>query len=189
MNASTLYSTKQIAELCNVSIWTAIRWIDAGELPAYRTPGGRRRVAVDDLRAFLERFRMPIPRELSRQRVLIVDDDPLVLKAAQRQLRHRYDVVVAATGYDGLVLAGSTGPDVIVLDLFMPEVDGFEVCASIRRSMTVANVTVIALTGRFTDEVKRRALKAGADVCLAKADALGALAVTIGALVGERAAR
>src|SRR5205823_6466619 len=116
---------------------------------------------------------------------LVIDDEPLVLKAAQRQLRNRYEVVVASTGYDGLLLAGSQRPDIIVLDLFMPEVDGFEVCASIRRADATKDVTVIALTGRFSEDVKRRALRAGATVCLAKADALESLPSTIAALTSR----
>src|SRR5688572_4612814 len=173
------YTTKQIADLCGVHITTAIRWIDGGELRAYRTPGGRRRVAAEELRGFVERHNIPVARKLARDRplVLVVDDDPLVLRAMGRQLTaaDRFEVMTASSGYDALLIAASALPDVIVLDLLMPRVDGFEVCASLKRNPHTAHIKVIAITGRFTTQVQKRVTELGAFTCLPKEDAAGKL--------------
>jgi len=83
------YTTKQISELCGVHITTAIRWIDAGELRAFRTPG-----VADESRAricasFLRKLKLPLPDALKEGRltVMVIDEDALQLKAAQRALK------------------------------------------------------------------------------------------------------
>jgi len=169
------YTTKQIAEICGVHITTAIRWIDSGQVRAFRTPGGRRRVAADELKGFLERLKIPI--ELrgmgGRPHILVVDDDELVLRSLARQLNNtkRFEVVTASSGYDALLMIGKQPPDLVVLDLLMPRVDGFEVCRSIKKSLTGAKIKVICVTGRHNAEVVRRVKELGAEGCYAKEEA------------------
>jgi excisionase family DNA binding protein len=169
------YTTKQIAELCGVHITTAIRWIDGGEIKAYRTPGGRRRVEADELQSFIQRLKIPVELHTvsGKQTVLVVDDDELVLRSMARQLHHakRYEVVTASSGYDALVLVGQRPPDLVVLDLLMPRVDGFEVCRSIKKSAAGSRIKVICITGRFSSEVEKRVKDLGAIGCYAKSDA------------------
>jgi excisionase family DNA binding protein len=167
------YTTKQIAELCGVHITTAIRWIDAGQLRAYRTPGGRRRVAADELKSFLVRLKIPVEiPTVGKVQVLVVDDDEVVLRSLVRQLssRGRWEVLTASSGYDALLIIGQKLPDLVVLDLVMPRVDGFEVLRSIKQSPATRRVKVIAVTGRFTHDVQRRVLDLGAEACYAKED-------------------
>ena len=169
------YTTKQIAEICGVHITTAIRWIDSGQVRAFRTPGGRRRVAADELKGFLERLKIPI--ELrgmgGRPHVLVVDDDELVLRSLARQLNNtkRFEVATASSGYDALLMIGKQPPDLVVLDLLMPRVDGFEVCRSIKKSPAGAKIKVICVTGRHNAEVVRRVKELGAEACYAKEEA------------------
>jgi excisionase family DNA binding protein len=176
------YTTKQIADMCGVHITTAIRWIDGGELRAFRTPGGRRRVTAEDLRGFVERHKIPVLKKLRRERplVLVVDDDPIVLRAIARQLTSadRFEVMTSSSGYDGLLVVGSQLPDLVILDLLMPRVDGFEVCSSIKRTLATSHIEVIAVTGRFTSQVEKRVLDLGAHACLPKED-LAARLVTV----------
>jgi excisionase family DNA binding protein len=170
------YTTKQIADLCGVHITTAIRWIDTGELPAFRTPGGRRRVTEEDLRNFVGRHGIPVARKIRRDRplVLVVDDDAIVLRSIARQLEaaQRYDVVTAGNGYDALLEVGAKLPDLVVLDLLMPNFDGFEVCSAIKRSPSTRDVSIIAVTGRYSEDVERRVLALGAAACLPKQEAV-----------------
>jgi excisionase family DNA binding protein len=173
------YSTKDIAELCGVHITTVIRWVDSGELTCYRTPGGRRRIAADEVRKFIQRLGIPTGTTLSRRRplVLVVDDDPLVLRTAARQLdaSDRFDTLTASSGYDGLLLVGCELPEVVCLDLRMPGVDGFEVCNSIKRTEATRHIQIIGMTGDFTDDVRSRLVALGARACLPKEVALAAL--------------
>jgi excisionase family DNA binding protein len=184
------YTTKQIAEMCGVHISTAIRWIDSGAIKAYRTPGGRRRVAAAELKSFIERLQIPVDKPIGRRRgrpkplVLVVDDDELVLKAAQRQLVHvPCEVAVAKSGYDALLIVGERLPDLVVLDLKMPGLDGYEVCASIKRNPATQDVEVLAVSAECTPEVIERAKSLGAYDCMLKSDAFKRLPLLIGVRV------
>jgi two-component system KDP operon response regulator KdpE len=94
-------------------------------------------------------------------RVLVVDDEPALLRALRINLRARdYDVHVAATGRDALQVAGQHPPDLVILDLGLPDLDGVEVIHGLRGW---TDVPIIVLSGRSDSSDKVRALDAGAD--------------------------
>ncbi|MFI6760952.1 response regulator [Micromonospora sp. NPDC050417] len=94
-------------------------------------------------------------------RVLVVDDEPQILRALRINLRaRRYEVAVAADGADALRLAASQHPDLVVLDLGLPDMDGVEVIRGLRGW---TNVPIIVLSGRAGSQDKVLALDAGAD--------------------------
>ncbi|MGW3888725.1 response regulator [Micromonospora chokoriensis] len=94
-------------------------------------------------------------------RILVVDDEPQILRALRINLRaRRYDVDVAATGAAALKAAASHPPDLVVLDLGLPDIDGVEVIRGLRGWTTVP---IIVLSGRAGSEDKVAALDAGAD--------------------------
>ena len=95
------------------------------------------------------------------EKVLVVDDDDQILRALRTSLRaHGYDVVVASNGESALETAATSGADVVVLDLGLPDIDGLEV---IRRLRTWTQVPVIILSVRDSQEEKVGALDLGAD--------------------------
>jgi CheY-like chemotaxis protein len=148
--------------------------VDDGLLVAFRTPGGHRRIRATDLVAFLLRHGMPIPAELGdagRKRVLLVDDNSVQLSALSRSLkRHgdRLEVVAANNGIDALVLVGSFHPHFVVLDIFMPEVDGLEVCRRLKKRQETRDIQVVVVSGGLTPALERKAIEAGAVRCFAK---------------------
>ncbi|WBB55595.1 response regulator [Verrucosispora sp. WMMD573] len=94
-------------------------------------------------------------------RILVVDDEPQILRALRINLRARgYDVDVAATGTAALKAAGSHPPDLVVLDLGLPDLDGVDVIRGLRGWTTVP---IIVLSGRAGSDDKVTALDAGAD--------------------------
>ena len=94
-------------------------------------------------------------------RVLVVDDDPAIVRALAINLRaRRYEVVTAATGRQALDVASAHPPDLVVLDLGLPDVEGVEVLAGLR---AWTQVPVIVLSGRSDSTDKVQALDAGAD--------------------------
>jgi DNA-binding response OmpR family regulator len=94
-------------------------------------------------------------------RILVVEDDPRTSASIALYLRHDgFDVVTAADGASALEEAGRAMPDLVVLDLMLPGVDGLEVCRAVRSS---SDVPVIMLTARSTEEDKLRGLGVGAD--------------------------
>ncbi|KAA5835043.1 response regulator transcription factor [Saccharopolyspora hirsuta] len=93
--------------------------------------------------------------------ILLIEDDPLVRRGLQLALRrHGHDVRTADTGEDGLREFDSSPPDLVVLDLMLPVIDGFEVC---RRIRAAGEVPVIMLTARGDDFDVVTGLEAGAD--------------------------
>jgi DNA-binding response OmpR family regulator len=93
--------------------------------------------------------------------ILLIEDDPLVRRGLQLALsRHGHDVRTADAGADGLRELRSSAPDVVVLDLMLPDVDGFEVCCRIRAE---SEVPVIILTARADDSDVVGGLESGAD--------------------------
>ena len=102
--------------------------------------------------------------------ILIVDDDPDVLFAITQDLEAAgYRVTTAATGRDGLRLAKEAAPFLMLLDLWLPDMDGFEVCRLAKADPALAGMLVILVSGTMTDSERRaEALMQGADACLAR---------------------
>ncbi|MEE8413380.1 MAG: response regulator transcription factor [Dehalococcoidales bacterium] len=99
-------------------------------------------------------------------KILIVDDEPNIIELARLYLeREGYEVDEAANGQDALSKQGTFNPDLIVLDLMLPDIDGFEVC---RRIRTKSDVPILMLTARIEDIDKIVGLELGADDYLTK---------------------
>ncbi|MGE5849832.1 MAG: response regulator [Candidatus Methylomirabilota bacterium] len=102
-------------------------------------------------------------------RVLFIDDDPLVGKLVRDLLEQEgFQATVATSGQQGLELARRSPPDVILLDIMMPGMDGFEVCEVIRRDDTLQYIPVVMLTAMGSQKLNERAFAAGAEVCMTK---------------------
>jgi len=162
-----IYSSRQVGRLVGADPSSVNRWIDSGKLKAYRTPGGHRRVLYDDLIDFLEQCGMPLPEELQPETrsLLLVDDDALVLRSLKRGLQRAdrsLDVQTCNSGVEALLTIGSQRPDVVVLDVYMPGIDGIEVCQKIKSNPETEGVIVIGLTGRPSPSVEKKMMKAGA---------------------------
>ena len=102
-------------------------------------------------------------------RVLVIDDEPDVLLLCRVNLRHDgHEVLEAPDGATGLAMAAETPPDVVVLDLMMPSVDGYGVLAALKGSASTETVPVLILSAKAQIDERRRALRSGGDVFLAK---------------------
>src|SRR4029079_11145850 len=104
-------------------------------------------------------------------KILVVDDDPNVQRLLQYTLKQEgYEVVVAGDGAEGLRLWGAEQPDLILLDVMLPKLDGYQVATKIRTEEgTTGHVPIIMLTAEREVEQKVRGLRAGADDHLIKA--------------------
>lgn len=170
---TTNLSTFAIAELLHVDPGSVANWIDQGLLRAHRTPGGHRRVQVEDLIKFLREHKMPIPPELDTTpvRVLVVDDEENVARLIARAVRSRFpdfEVIEANDGFRAGTTIATVRPDVVILDLRMPGMDGYEVCRMIKSQETTRHAEVIAMTAYPSPESEQRILECGARVCLSK---------------------
>lgn len=106
---------------------------------------------------------------LHRRRVLIVDDDPLILDLVRAVLEDAgVELDIARDGMEALKRAGERVPDVVVLDVMMPGMDGFEVCRAFRSDPRYARSRIVMLTARATEDDRREGLAAGADAFFTK---------------------
>ncbi|RMF89808.1 MAG: response regulator [Nitrospinota bacterium] len=165
-------TTGEIARYCQVTHFTVTNWINAGKLRAYRTPGGHHRVRPEDFIDFLITYRLPIPEEFalhSIPRILVVDDDAEVAAALSQALRQAgYQVETAADGYEAGLKMATFKPDLLVLDLIMPRINGFELCTRVKEDPATQHVKIIAMTGYVEENNVDKALASGADACLTK---------------------
>jgi two-component system, OmpR family, KDP operon response regulator KdpE len=98
--------------------------------------------------------------------VLVIDDEPQILRALRTILTaKRFKVTTANNGETGLALAAANPPDLIILDLGLPDIDGFTVCSRLREW---SNIPIIVLSVRDSEKDKVRALDQGADDYLVK---------------------
>ena len=124
---------------------------------------------------------MPVPKILNnaeKKRLLIVDDDPKQLSALKRLLKsykERLEARYATNGIDALVQVGSFKPHVVLLDVYMAELDGIEVCRRLKDNPQTEDMKIIMVTGQVTPEIEKSALEAGAHECINKPIDLEAL--------------
>jgi excisionase family DNA binding protein len=175
MNDKSVFTTFEAAKLCHVSPLSIINWVNAGRLPAFRTPGGHRRIRREDLVRFMKENGIPVPDSLregsGRPKVLVVDDDSGIREVVAEHMSSRpepYEVMTAADGFEAGRLVATFRPDVVLLDLRMPGMDGFQVSRAIKADPNSAGTIVIAMTGYFTPETEARILECGAVRCFAK---------------------
>lgn len=187
--SKSVFTTFEAAKICHVSPLSIINWVNAGRLAAFRTPGGHRRIRRDDLVRFMRENGMPLPEELregsGRPRVLVVDDEPAIRDVIAEHLTLRakpYEVMTAANGFEAGRMVATWRPDVVLLDLRMPGLDGFQVCRTIKADPETSSTVVLAMTGYYTPETEARILECGALRCFAKPVEPSALASVIDAL-------
>jgi len=130
-------------------------------------------VAKDDLITFLRQQQLRIPPELmsSPPRVLIVDDEVSVTKWLAQEIKAKhpeFEIFEANDGYSAGETVASCKPDVVVLDLRMPGLDGFEVCRHIKSKPETQDTAIIAVTAHHSDKARRRILDLGARAYLTK---------------------
>ena len=168
-----IYTTYQIGKFCQVNIRTVIRWIETGKLKAYSTPGGHRRVKWSDLITFLTHNRMPIPRELDeakKKKILLVDNDADFLKTITEILEKIPDTEVKTTssGFDAGVLVAEWLPDLIILNFFIPGLDGFAITKIIRENPRLKKIPIIAVTSTTDPDELDRVKNSGIDNLITK---------------------
>ena len=166
-------STEQAATLMGVHARSVLRWIRAGRLRAWQTGGGRSRIRPEDLARFMRDRGMDIPDELAPPlpRIAIVDDDPAFVAALRElleDLRPDADIHEATDGFSAGMLVGTLRPHLVFLDVYMPTIDGFEVCRWIRSSPETDKAAIVAISGVMTPASRHRLRELGADLCLSK---------------------
>ena len=166
-----IFSIPQAAKRCAISRWTLMKCVNSGELKVSRTPGGHYRILKEDLEDFIIKKKMYplVHNNSSNKRILIVDDDPQVRKLLAVMLSSKkYETETASSGFEAGAKVVKFKPDLILLDLFMPEMSGFEVCRQIKKDPETYHIKILALTGYDSKVNRERIMEAGADDYMAK---------------------
>ena len=157
----------QAAEYLGVAQSTIRKWSDSGRLPAFYTPGGHRRFRRSDLDAFLSNSRGTPLR--GGPVILIVDDDARLREFVRVNLEmDGYRVREAASAAEGLAALEEEPPDLILLDVMMPEVDGWEMLRRVRERHGVDAIPVIMFSGKVDDRSAAAAEEHGAQAFIGK---------------------
>jgi len=158
-----VYTTSEAARICHVERATIIRWIDVGILKAFKTPTGRNKILSEDLAELLKKNGMPIPdelKELAKPLIYIVDDEDDFLYIIRERLlggsdNNQFDLTTFDSAFDALMAIGKTPPDVLLTDIRMPGMSGYELCRRLRESEDTAGMKIVIISGYLDEDVER----------------------------------
>ncbi len=168
----TVFTTGEAAKICKVSQQTIIRCFDNGQLKGFRVPGSRfRRIPREALYRFMKDNGIPTDAlESGKRKVLLVDDDAELVDLMTKVLEEdgRFEVRVASNGFDAGMMVKEYRPDLIVLDVMLPDINGKEVCHRVRADTTLEDVRILCISGMIEDDKIQELKLSGADDFLHK---------------------
>jgi DNA-binding response OmpR family regulator len=104
-----------------------------------------------------------------RKRILIVEDETELVKAIEIRIKHAgYEVLTAYDGQEGLEKAKKEKPDLIILDLMLPKMDGYKVCALLKKDARFSRIPIIMLTARAQESDKKLGFEVAVDAYITK---------------------
>jgi excisionase family DNA binding protein len=168
----TVFTTGEAAKICKVSQQTIIRCFDSGQLKGFRVPGSRfRRIPRELLYSFMRENGIPTDAlDSGKRKVLVVDDDEdlveLICDALDRD--GRFDIRSVNNGFGAGMLIKEFRPDLVVLDVMLPDINGKEVCQLVRSDKSMDNVRIICISGMVETSKIQELRDAGADEFMKK---------------------
>ena len=168
----TVFTTGEAAKICKVSQQTIIRCFDSGQLRGFRVPGSRfRRIPRDILFRFMKDNGIPTDAlESGRRKALIVDDDEELVELIRDALEAdgRFEIRVANNGFDAGMKVKEYRPDIIVLDVMLPDINGKEVCQRVRTDSALDGTQIICISGMVEADKIAELKECGANEFLQK---------------------
>ena len=160
-------TTREAAQALGVSLRTAQLWVENGQLEAWKTEGGHRRITPDSVQRLLRGNLQAVapekpeaqPPSPERIKVLIVEDDRILLKLYKIMFaswKMPVDVITAGNGIDGLIRIGKDSPDLMITDLDMPGMDGIQLIRNLVTSSLREGLEIVAVSGLDATEIAAR---------------------------------
>ena len=163
----TVFTTGEAAKICKVSQQTIIRCFDSGQLKGFRVPGSRfRRIPRHVLYKFMKDNGIPTDAlESGKRKALIVDDDAELVELISDALLvdGRFEVRTADNGFDAGMMVKEYHPDILVLDVMLPDINGKEVCQRVRNDSSMDDVRIVCISGMVEQDKIQDLKDAGAD--------------------------
>lgn len=179
-NKPLMYSALEVAKLCGVVNQTAINWIKSKHLKAFNTPGGQFRVYPEDLIEFMRARNIQIPAELRDAcgekgkepvSLLIVDDDHGLNTVVANFMKKKVpslEVFQAFDGFEAGSLMTEKLPKILILDLDLPGIDGFDLCKKINESERFGKPEIIVVTALETEDLEEKVKSLGVNSFIKK---------------------
>lgn len=167
MSAKTVFTTGEAAKICKVSQQTIIRCFDNGSLKGFRVPGSRfRRIPREQLFSFIKDNGIPTDAlDSGKRKILVVDDDEelveLLVDVFERD--GRFETRTANNGFGAGMLVKEFRPDLVVLDVMLPDINGKEVCQRVRSDKSLESVKIICISGMVEQDKIADLRAVGAD--------------------------
>ncbi len=154
------YSTREAAAILNVAVSTIQLWTNNGLLTAWVTGGGHRRITRSSVEHILKQQQVLTTSSAAAQlTVMVVEDDAQQLRLYEKQFKASQldvNVTTATDGYEGLMKIGRILPGVIIADLMMPNLDGFQMIRAMKKMPELQNSLIIVVTGLRDEEIKAK---------------------------------
>ena len=146
-----VFTTTKVGKFCGVTQQTVIKWVDSGLLEGFRLPNSKdRRVTETTLLKFMKKHSIPTEalEDKLKTRVLVVDDEDTVGEFFEAVFQDEKSVAlrVVTRGFDAGIV-GDWRPDVIFLDIMLPDIDGRRVCELIRQSAGGRRIAIVGISG------------------------------------------
>ncbi len=172
MGIKTVFTTGEAAKICKVSQQTIIRCFDSGGLKGFRVPGSRfRRIPREHLYAFMKENNIPTDAlESGKRKVLVVDDDRDLVELLVDVLERdgRFETRSVNNGFEAGMTVKDYRPDLIILDVMLPDINGKDVCLRVRNDKSLEAVKIICVSGMVEEDKIEELRRAGANEFLAK---------------------
>lgn len=152
-------STREAAARLGVALSTVQAWVESGVLPAWKTAGGHRRIAINAIEEIRLRQQAVLGTtpEAEIIKVLVVEDDPIPRELYRLQFDEwqlPVQLLTAENGFEGLILIGRHSPNLIITDLSMPEMDGFKMIRNLKMQSAAPNTLLIVVTALTASEIE-----------------------------------
>ncbi len=168
----TVFTTGEAAKICKVSQQTIIRCFDSGALKGFHVPGSRfRRIPRESLIAFMKENNIPTDAlESGKRKILVVDDNPDLVELLVKVLESdgRFETRTANNGFLAGMLVREYRPDLIILDVMLPDINGRDVCRFVRNDKSLEAVKIICVSGEVEEDKIGELREAGADEFIPK---------------------
>ncbi len=181
---TSILTPTEVAGLLMVSPITVRQWAQKGMLPAQTTAGGHRRFMRSDVEQFARERGLTLPD--MRTTVLVVDDDHQLNKYLVAVLQTQVGDVEVFSAYDGFEagrMVAQHQPEIVLLDIMMPGMNGIEVCRRLRQDAYLRHIPILMLTARTEEEIQVEGLDVGADIYFSKPVSIPILSSQIRALL------
>ncbi len=165
-------TTRQAAALLGVSVGTVQLWVESGLLQAWKTSGGHRRVLRASVDCLLHNVSQPAlpssatasqpvcqPAKPRRLSILVVEDDPGLLRLYDIQMSRwpmAPEVIGINNAFAALLMMGRAAPDLLIIDLHMPKMDGFGLLSVLHQAPEMANTTIVVVSGLDSQSIADR---------------------------------